>query len=646
MTSKRITLYVVIAIFLLLLLGGAGAWYYLYGGNALAAADLVPGDTVFLATIPNGAEIATGYETSRLKSLVDLPNLKPLRDSIPQQVGDKNFDLINTFLPNLSGESFIAITHLDVDHPEQTGFVAAMKPKPGLNTFNAFIDKLKASYSDTLSQGKTGTGNVAGVDYQYVQGPGAPDKICVAQVGGWIVTTWGEASLQDWVERYRNKPATPSLAQSPDYQKSLARIGPDSLAQVYVNFHTLAGLLAKTQALVQSQSGAQNQAGNDYLVKELGAFGGAAMGSNFVNGEIVDRFSFLVSQEGLSDMGVALAPCAYDTLKFTGPDTLFYMGYSVDFKKAWQNLQDQGKPGSSGQPINPMAPQVIQAIQTWTQGVGIDFEHNVINALGQEASLQLDWSDNTSYPDVGFFIKLDKPDDFKPAITALVGFARKALDGQAVVSEVNQDGHNYASLKFASLPVPISPTITEDGPYFGVFLTEDQATRCFAQQESQDLAHNADFARQIGDKRDGSSQLIFIDSPRLLDRAYRTALPSMSTLLQAGQSLVPGLNLGQNFPPDLKWLAPIGTWSAVFSLDADGLQGYSVSGIGNQGFLYYSAILAGAVGAAEYSGVLPNIANGLNLPPVGQPSNGGIVAPGTSSNSNAQISTPATNQPH
>ncbi|MCE0497933.1 MAG: DUF3352 domain-containing protein [Methylacidiphilales bacterium] len=609
MTRVRMVLVVVIVLLLLVLLAGEGTWYYLYGGNAVAEADLVPDTTVFFATIPNAAKIVTDYQTSQLKTLIESPNTKPLSDSIQHQIGDKYLDLINTFLPNLSGQSFIAITHYDADHPEKTGFIAAMKPKPGLGNFDAFVDKLKAAYPDLLKEGTTGTGNVAGVDYQYLQGPGASDKICVAQLDGWTVTAWGEASLQDWLERYQKKSSTPSLAQNADYQKSLARVGGDSLALVYLNYHAIVDILQN------SAMAKQNNPAVNYLVKKLGAASGAAMSMNFKDGEIVDHFSFLLPQQAQADLGVASTPCAYETLNFTGPDTLFYTGYSVDFKKVWQNLQDQAAPGPSGQPMNPMVPLLTQAIQSWAQGAGIDFQHNILDALGSEASLQLDWGEDTPYPEVGFFVKLDKPDDFKPVIKAIIETTRKTYENQAVINEISSEGHNYASLQFVTQPLPISPTITEDGPYFGIFLTEQQAVRSFERLEPLKLTHNADFTRQIGDKRNGSTQIMFLDSPKLLDRTYRKIMPYLSMAAMFNQTLASALK-GYDLPQDLTWLAPIGTWSTVISSDNDGLQGYSVSGIGNQG-IYYGVAALGTIATAQAMGYGAKLNGGV--PFQGQP---------------------------
>ncbi len=607
----RSQLFVLLGVAVILLLGAiAGVRWYLFGANEVDAAELVPANTVFFGTIPNGATVLDGYQTSRLKTLVDSPNSKPLRDALVNLAGKKNVDLIQTFLPNLSGQSFIAITHFDSDHPERIGLIAGMKPKAGLDDFDAFVEKLKAAWSDVLKQGGTGTGTVAGVDYQWLQGPGASDKICVARVKGWIVTCWGEASLQDWVERFRKQSTTSSLAQDLGYRKSLARVGDDPMALVYINYHSVMELL-------QKQVAKSNPAVGDYLAKKVDTLGGAAIATRFENGEIVDRFSFLIPRPAQVDSGIGVDPCPFETLKFTGPETRFYWASSINWKQYYKHLKEQPGPSSyRHETSNPMANALLNFLQTWERGTSLDVQQNIVNALGPEISVQAEWSPEATYPEVGLFVKLDKPDDFKPTIAAMIESVRKTYATSAVIKELNSNGRNFAALEFVQ-SAPITPTITEDGPYLGVFLTENQAVRSFQRDETGGLAHRAEFNRQVGDRRKGASQIIFLDSPSLLDHAYRTATPYLSLAGMFNKDLAAMLK-GRDLPADLTWLAPMGTWSCVITPDEEGIQGYSVSGIGNQGI-----VLAGALGGSasflQTMGLLPK--------PAGSP--GTASVPGT-----------------
>ena len=72
--------------------------------------------------------------------------------------------------------------------------------------FGTFLEKLKATWPDLIKQGKTGSGNVAGIDYEWIQGPGATDKnLCRANPGLDRQPRGERLRLQDWIERFHKK---------------------------------------------------------------------------------------------------------------------------------------------------------------------------------------------------------------------------------------------------------------------------------------------------------------------------------------------------------------------------------------------------------------------------------------------------------
>jgi len=631
MTRARVVALLAIAVLVLLLGVGTAAWWYLFGPNEVDAADLVPADTIFYATVPNAANLISGYQTSQLKQLVDSPNSAPLSDAVVKSVGQKNIDVLNAFLPNLSGQSFFAITHFDPDKPGQVGVIAGMRPKAGTDKFDAFIDKLKTTWPDFLKQGTTGTGTVEGVDYQWLKGPGGEDKLCVARVKGWIITTWGEASLQDWIERFRKKSITPSLSKNADYQKSIARVGKNPMTLLYVDCHA-------ALALFQQYIAKTNPVQSDYFLKMLGGQGGLAIGSRFEDGQIVDRYSLLISKQTQTDTSVSLRPCSFETLKFTGPQTRLYHAAGVNFQQYWKALREQ----AILVPSDSFAPSVVNGLQQFTQNNGLDLQHNIIDALGDEVSLQIEWNDDSTYPEIGFFVKIAKPDDFKPVITALIESTRKQYMSSAVMTELNSNGQKLAALKFIQAS-PFSFTVTEEGPYFGVFTTETLAVRSFARDEAVGLPHINGFKNEIGDKRNGAAQIVYVDTPLLLDRGYRMALPYVSLLSMFNKDLAAFLQ-GKTLSPDLTWLAPIGPWSGVMYMDDSGLQGYSVSGIGNQG-IFLTLGGSSSLFAARSMGVLPKWPGVTGAPAPAQASPASSPPPLASTNAPSATPPPPSDTP-
>ncbi len=151
-------------------------------------------------------------------------------------------------------------------------------------------------------------------------GKNAKGRICVARYHGWIVTAWGEASLQDWLERMQGKSATPSLADNADYKKSIDRVGKDAQALVYFNYHNLVELM--TQAMTQALTKI-NPTPTPYLPKELAGLGGSAIGSHFEHGEIVDRFSVLESRQSQLESGIWRSRVPSRRLSSPGPTPSF-----------------------------------------------------------------------------------------------------------------------------------------------------------------------------------------------------------------------------------------------------------------------------------------------------------------------------------
>jgi hypothetical protein len=390
------------------------------------------------------------------------------------------------------------------------------------------------------------------------------------------------------------------------------------MALAYFNYHTVLDILQKQMVKTDPKMA-------DYFAKKFKDIGGLAAGTSFENGQIVDRYSFIMPRQAQLDAGMSPDPCPFDTLKFTSRDTRFYTATAFNWKQYYANLKEQMDAESGGNGAAPTK-MVDEYLKSFTQDTGIDVQHNIIEALGPEVSLQGEWNEGMNFPEVGFFAKLAKPDDFKPVISAILTAVRKQFATTAVIKEMNVAGQNFATLNFQPIGV-ISPTITEDGPYFGIFLTANQAARSFQRDPALTLAANDNFKQQIGDQRNGAQQIIYFDSPFMLNRAYKLAVPYLSMAAMFNKDVANAMQ-GHQLPDDLAWLAPMGTWSCVFKNDATGVQGYSISGVGNQGI--FLTFLGGAgLGAAQSYGLLDKVAGltgaGMGGNPMSAPS---VPSPG------------------
>jgi hypothetical protein len=410
---------------------------------------------------------------------------------------------------------------------------------------------------------------------------------------------------------------SPNLAGTAAFQTAVQRTGANAEAFFYADTQALAHFYKISTATTD-------------------AAGAYAVGARFEDGDIVERYALALPRDAQGNLGLTSAPCPFDTLKFTGPDTRFYWGGCFDWPQVWKNLQAQ-----AAQSPPTYLGTLAANLQGWAQAHNLDVERNIIDPLGGEISAQVEWSDDSTYPDAGLFLKLDHPDDFKPFTSALVDWIRQGYENRAVVNEINSDSQNFATLKFLQ-PVPLSPTITEDGPYFGVFLTETHAVRSFQRDGSIGLLKNADFLQRLGDRQAKALQIVYLDSPRLLDRAYRGALPYLS-LAAMFNPHIGAMVQGQNLPQDLQWLAPMGTWIAVVSADDTGLTAYSSSGVGNQGLLTMGAFRQ-AMSFLPNMGAIAGAGSGLlPTPPPPAPPAPAVVVPTPAPTTNAVPAT--TNEP-
>ena len=542
------------------------------------------------ATIPNAAGIVTGYDSSQLKKLVDAPESQPLFDEIQKLVGDKNLALLKVLLPDLSGQSFIALTHFDPSKPDETGFIAAMKPKAGTDNFDTFVTQVNAAYPDMAHETKTGRDKLLGVDYQWIEGAHSPGRVCVARYHGWIVTTWGEASLQDWLERMQGKPATPSLAENADYQKSLTRIGKSAQAVLYFDYRHLMQLLGEHMDKTNPGFSAQMQ-------KQIASLGPAVIGTSFENGDIVDRFSILEPRDAQLANGMAAEPCPFETLKFTGPDTRFYLGAAVNWAAMWKNFQAQlavqPRPPARSLPLS--SPGRRARTSTCRRTSSTPSAPNIRCSWNGRPMPPTPTSASTS--------RSTNPDAFKPTIAALLDTARKEFATTAVITEMNSGGVNFATLKMVR-PMPVQPHHHRGRPLVRPLPQPDprrpqHGTRRKPRPAPQRRLQPRD--RRPAPGRGGDHLL-------RLAQVLRPGLPHRAAVRLHGRHVQSHARRPPQGPqpaarPHLA--RADGHWGAVFKNDDDGVTGYSRSGIGNQGILLAGG-LGGSVFGLEMAGILPH----------------------------------------
>ena len=206
-------------------------------------------------------------------------------------------------------------------------------------------------------------------------------------------------------------------------------------------------------------------------------------------------------------------------------------------------------------------------------------------------------NDDTTYPEIGIFVKKStSPEtDFKPAITAIIEAAlpQKAYTiNSAVVTELNYQRPGFRRARSLSSRRPSCYRYHHrDRPVFRhLFLGEPgRAFLLPGCRFDPSCLTTPISAVRSGTKRNGASQIGFVDTPHPgLDRAlsHRDALP-VDRFCPCLTRTSPPLAPGQEPAARSDLARPPWAPGRISSLtpDNEGLQGYSVSGIGNQGIL-------------------------------------------------------------
>ena len=339
MSRQRFLLLLGIAFLLLLAALGGGAWWYLFGTNEIESAELVPANTIFFASIPNAATLLEGYQTSQAKTLLESPNLQSAARLAREPARAKKCrPASRDFAPNLSGQSFLAVTHFDYDHPEKVGLIAAMKPKAGLGDFGTFVEKIKAAWPDVIKQGKTGTGTRGRRRVPVDPGPRR-----AGQRFAWRRSTAGSSRpgarprCRIGSSGTRAGPAPPVSRRIINYVKAIGSVGDAPMTLLYINYHLVIDILQQADARrrIRSRAITWRRSSRPSAARRW------ARGLR--SGEIVDRFSLIFpASRRRSRLAWASGRVAFDTLKFTGPDTRFYWASTINWKQYAKNLRDQG----------------------------------------------------------------------------------------------------------------------------------------------------------------------------------------------------------------------------------------------------------------------------------------------------------------
>lgn len=576
---KRAALIVVLV---LLIAAGVIGWL-LVRQQSISVATVLPADTMMLARIPDGWATAKKYEKSKLKEVVESDELgfivSYLLTATAQDAGidifknlEKAEELTDLFWQNLSGECFIAIFDLDLKELEKNGLVAGLRPYPGTNNLENFISRVKAEMADELGGQATGTSEYGGVAYEWVE-LSEGFRLCQGAVGQWSITAIGEGAFHRFIDSV-NDPKGAKLVDNAEYKGVAAELKKPMDAQFFFNFLPL-----KEKLLDQMESDPALADDVPMLREAYGPVTAFGAGMRFTDSrDVEDVWISLMPLKDRPDLGATFEPCAYRTLRYTNSSTVVYFAQNIDWKRYWDYLVK----------LYSNSPDLIQGltmVESSFKAFGLDLQTNVLDALGPEIGLQMDWPDSAPAPDAALYLEVVDWTAFTPVVKALMAYSKEQtadqLGASAPLGEWSSEIID-GGVELQTFTIPgnaFSPTLISKGPLFGLFMTRDSAVRILAGSEEDTILTQPAFTSLNIDTKDTSS-LTYVQMSTLVARSYET----LKSLAQMAALFAP--DLAQQFDPDslpdaLEVARPLGAWAMIAYVTPEAGLAQSVSAIGN-----------------------------------------------------------------
>ncbi|HSI87369.1 MAG TPA: hypothetical protein VK970_26505, partial [Candidatus Methylacidiphilales bacterium] len=603
--------------------------------STLRAADLVPATSLAFFHVPDGAAAMVAYGSSNLKKLIDSPELRIIvgdvirawagpgtdSDALLETIGEEFQEVRQAF----AGEGFVVLRSLQTDTKGIAVFdncIAAglRPPKGGARALELLMQHVQSRVASAGHAVATGTGSAGGVPYHFITLPAFAEsagdlaparRFCVAQHKGWLLFSWGEGALTELVDRLEERAPADAIAlsQSPTWRQTLARVSKDSQA---IYFAQLDPLLRASLALDPRQDAT-------WLFRHM-PMPVVTAGVGFHGPLIVDNIDYTFPPAVPFPMGKASEPCAFDLLKYTSPQTIYYTGGSVDIKAMLEAAEALKLP-------NPMGGtgSFREWLRAFLGGMELDAD-KIIDSLGFEYALIVNWNAQTGnpnlpVPEAAMFLKIKTPADIQPALIKLRELAEAALPApdpatstrkteQNTAAEPSADatatnapvttGESHApkaagpladdmvgGVSVASAPVPslpYTPTITTraDAGFIAVFSSKALATAMLAPQQTGTppgtILDQPAFIEVQSQAITGANSLQYFNTPFILENAW----PLLHRNYKPIHDSIQGGTSSRQLPDKLNFLDAMTAWVTVGHPTEQGFQYRSASSLGHQ----------------------------------------------------------------
>jgi len=450
-------------------------------------ASLLPADTVFYAALTDLPRSALRWQGTALAGIGREPEVKAfLEKPLAKWLSDPGAQEAGGVLTGLKPvRVFLAMTGVSAS---RTDGVVGFQFWGGKKDFDVAVARLRKE----LPPGEATRESHAGDEI--VSTNHGRFSLCTASHGRWGFLATDPSLLKSLLDRVSGKPSGPSLAQSGDFQTSLASSLPAPDFLFFLRPQKVVDVLLETG----SSLGAEAIPGQ---IRELRAIE-AVMGTGKMEGKLQRDAVFL-----LRPGGPPADSLAHKALPFTTPETVLY----VDFLARFGGLSS-----------------LLQKALPGREEAADGLAGLAASAFGPEGAVVANWPTGQMTPSAVFALEIRDPEAAADALKKFLAFFPETL-----VTE--QDGLRLYSIPSLSNPLA-SPTLALTPSFLIVGLAPAVVTQS-AGASGPTIASQPAFAPVLPAFQSANGAFAFVDSRLLFERAYNALRP----VILFGAQVLPGL---------------------------------------------------------------------------------------------------------
>ncbi len=589
-------------------------WQRVAGTKApQSPAVFLPPDTLFYAEVPNGASTYLRYRNSKAAALWQDEQWQGVLAALGAIITEESQALsgadaqtmeerlaIATQLAQavgrcMGGTSFVAVTGFTAEPEVSVQLVAGFHgaPDEGLSV-DRMVDRIKEIAGDKLAGRETGTAEIEGVAVEWLRlgKDGQGIKLFRARWEKWDLFAIDEDALADFLRSVMQGRADGGLAASPAYQDVWKKIDESPDAWFYADSSAFMDIYFDmiSRFAGGGEAGGETSAMMDVLKKKMNYMHSILWTVRVEQESLRDRIVAYSPRDKLPDLGRTYDPVALQALRFTGPDTLLFTSQSFDVAKNYayqmemqkemlQALRENSEQEEGAEEMDPFA-----MIEGQVAMMGLDLHKNIINPLGPELAIVLDWPEAAPFPELLIVLEVSDEQAFRPSYQKLVETSAMLAMMGGHYEEKQVAGYDTLQISIASVPM-LSPTVFLGKGMFGIGLTAAGTEAALAGANPLKAEVVAPPTPGVGV---GPSAVAYVRTDVLMERGYGAliGLMPMAATWLGGTDGLP-----ENMPETLTFTDKIGVTRAATFYEGD----YTLSQIETSGT---NAVVPMAVGMA------------------------------------------------